>query len=86
MNHPININKCKSGIKNLDITGKIVVIAESAFKEGGFLPLEDRRFKAESGFGCRPELRGQAVFGHFICDKKEVRVSRYDIEGLAEYE
>jgi hypothetical protein len=79
--HPININAVKSGIEGMDISGKMVVVGESVFSK----PPKDRRFIPNGGFGCFPNMRGTAVYGKLLHNNEETRVSRYDIEGIAEH-
>lgn len=43
-------------------------------------------FKAENGFGCSPDARGNAVFGKTLFDNSEVRYERYDIAGIIDPE
>jgi len=59
------------------LAGKVVILREDYFKpEYRHI---DRRFKCSGGFGCDPNLAGTAVFGTFLADGEEARVSRGDI-------
>jgi hypothetical protein len=76
-----NINEISGPITDVNLTGKVVVVKKDFFNEQ--YAEGDRRFLAESGFGCNPSLMGKAVFGHFLDDGEKTRIERYDIEGLA---
>jgi hypothetical protein len=69
-------------IMGVDLKGKTVLVRKSFFKPE--YQDKDRRFKCEGGFGCHPDKIGTAVFGIFLLDGEEARISRGDIEGVVE--
>ena len=71
-------------INGINIEGKMVVLRTTFFKKElrDTLTDVDRLFVAEGGFGCDPNCGGTAVFGYFVKDGENCRISRGDIEGL----
>ena len=67
--------------EQLDYTGKVVVVTPRYFKEKYLTP-DDQLFLATSGFGCRPNARGQKVFGKFLKDGDSTHYQRSDIIGI----
>lgn len=65
----------------LDYTGKVVVVTPRYFKEKYLTP-DDQLFLATGGFGCRPNARGQKVFGEFLKDGDSTHYQRSDIIGI----
>lgn len=59
-----------------DLTGKVVVLSAEHYKGDR----EARRFRCDTGFGCKPHAHGNAVFGQFMSDGERCRVERYEIE------
>lgn len=70
---------------NIDITDKVVVIAEQHMAEG-YENLANRLFKAEGGFGCDPQTMGNAVVGTYLVDGEKARREGWQIERLADEE
>lgn len=66
----------------IDLTGKTVLILKSSLKpewrEG------DRRFKVSGGFGAKPHTMGKALFGTFLVDGEEARMSGWDVESVVD--
>jgi hypothetical protein len=66
----------------IDLTGKTVLIRKEVlneeFREG------DRRFKVSGGFGAKPYTSGTALFGTWLVDGEECRMSGMDVEAVVE--
>ena len=62
----------------VDLTGKVVVLSDKHYQGD----LESRRFRCESGFGCRPFTSGNAIFGEFLADGQRARVERWQVESV----
>ncbi|WP_409969152.1 DUF3849 domain-containing protein [Bengtsoniella intestinalis] len=67
-----------------DFTDKVVVLSASALK-ANYLAPEHQLWLAESGFGCRPDTMGNAVFATCLATGDKTRLERYQLVGtLAE--
>lgn len=69
-------------IVGIDLKGKTVIVRKGYFKPE--YQDKDRRFRCEGGFGCNPEAMGTAVFGVFLLDDEQARISRGDVESVIE--
>ena len=64
-----------------DYTGKVLVLSPDALKESCWDP-HNQLWLGESGFGCAPHARGQAVFATCLGDGEEARWNRSDFAGV----
>lgn len=62
-------------------TGQYVVLRPGFLKEE-YRTIQNQVFYASCGFGCEPDKLGTAVFGSFLIDGEECRVSRCDVIGV----
>lgn len=74
---------CVNGGLNSDITGKVIIIKPET------LPPEyrtaDRQLQiANSGFGCCPNSRGNAVFCTNLYSGEKIRYEKHDVVGIAD--
>jgi hypothetical protein len=63
------------------LNGRTVILSSEHY----FGSEDDRRFRCNGGFGCRPKARGSAVLGEFIAGGSKgmaARVERYEIESV----
>lgn len=67
---------------NEELTGKVVVLRESRFKEE-YKALQFRVFEVSGGFGADSYTAGTALFGTFLVDGEQARMNGYDVERLA---
>jgi hypothetical protein len=67
---------------NEDLTDRYVVLKVGVLKPEFDTP-EGRVFHARGGFGCRSFTNGTAVFGEFVGDGEECRMSGYDFARFA---
>ena len=70
---------CQPG--HLDYTGKVLILRPDALKEECW-SLQNQLWYAETGFGCSPTSRGQAVFAVCLGDGEKARWSRADFLGV----
>lgn len=63
-----------------DFTGKVLVIKGSVLKDQFKRP-EEQLFFANGGFGCRPDSRGNKVYGEFLSDGEKTHFLRSDFFG-----
>ena len=77
----MNVNAVSKKTVGETLMNRVVVLKPEAF----YRPPEDRRFLCTGGFGCFPYCRGKAVFGKLLSTGVEGRISRYDVEGIAEH-
>ncbi len=61
----------------IDLKGKTVLLNKSNFKEG-----TDLRFKCEDGFGCSPRTNGTTIYGKWVSDNLQDKISGYDVESI----
>ena len=73
---------CVSG-DDLDYEGKVLVLSPDTLKESHWTP-RDQLWLGESGFGCSPHARGQAVYATCLGDGEETRWNRSDFTGVLE--
>ena len=70
---------CAAG--SLDYTGKVLILRPNVLKEECW-SAENQLWVGESGFGCSPTARGQAVFAVCLGDGEKARWSRADFLGV----
>lgn len=58
------------------------VLVKTEYLSPEYRASQHQIFKAENGFGCSPNARGNAVFGKTLFDNSKVRYERYEIEGI----
>ncbi len=63
-----------------DLAGKVVVLSAEHYKGDQ----EARRFRCDTGFGCKPHSHGNAVFGQFMSDGERCRIERWQVESVEE--
>ena len=73
---------CVSG-DDLDYDGKVLVLSPDTLKESHWTP-RDQLWYGESGFGCSPHARGQAVYATCLGDGEQTRWNRSDFTGVLE--
>jgi len=78
----LRVNDIKVGVHGQSLMDRVVVLKASAFHN----PPKDRRFLCTGGFGCYPVCSGKAIFGKMLTTGLEGRVTRYDVEGIAEHD
>ena len=66
---------------HLDYTGKVLILRPDVLKEE-FRSARSQLWVGESGFGCSPTARGQAVFATCLGDGEKARWSRSDFLGV----
>ena len=66
---------------SLDYTGKVLILRPNALKEE-FWSDRCQLWVGETGFGCSPTARGQAVFAVCLGDNEKARWSRSDFIGV----
>jgi hypothetical protein len=71
-----------SGITGVDLTNKVVRLRQSVFKPG--LDAAEHLFRCECGSGCNPTATGRDVFGMFVSDGEQARISRDDVEEVVD--
>lgn len=71
---------CVSG-DDLDYDGKVLVLSPDTLKESHWNP-RDQLWYGESGFGCSPHARGQAVYATCLGDGEQTRWNRSDFTGV----
>ena len=71
---------CVSG-DDLDYDGKVLVLSPDTLKESHWTP-RDQLWYGESGFGCSPHARGQAVYATCLGDGEQTRWNRSDFTGV----
>ena len=69
---------CEAG--DLDYTGRVLILRPDRLKEECLSP-QNQVWYGESGFGCSPTARGQAVFATCLGDGEKARWSRSDFIG-----
>lgn len=72
---------CAGDPFKLDYEGKVLVLSPGALRESYWSP-RDQLWLAQSGFGCSPTARGQAVYAVCLGDGEETRWNRYDFDGV----
>ena len=71
---------CTGDPSTLDYEGKVLVLSPGALRESHWSP-RDQLWLAESGFGCSPTARGQAVYAVCLGDGEKLRWDRSDFIG-----
>ena len=66
---------------HLDYTDKVLILRPNVLKEECWT-LQNQLWYAETGFGCSPNARGQAVFAVCLGDGEKARWSRSDFIGV----
>ena len=66
---------------SLDYTDKVLILRPNVLKEECWT-LQNQLWYAETGFGCSPNARGQAVFAVCLGDGEKARWSRSDFIGV----
>ena len=66
---------------SLDYTGKVLILRPDVLKKECW-SLQNQLWYAETGFGCSPNARGQAVFAVCLGDGEKARWSRSDFIGV----
>lgn len=74
--------KLNTDVSKADLEGRTVLLSEEHYRGDE----EARKFVCEDGFGLRPFLSGQAIFGRFVSDGTRARVERYQVAGVYEPE
>lgn len=69
-----------SNYLNKELTGKVVNLIPSHFKEG----IKDHRFMCEDGFGCNAFTNGTKIYGYWLEDNAKDCISGYDVLSLCE--
>ena len=64
-----------------DFTDKVVVLSAIDLK-ANYLAPEHQLWLAESGFGCRPDTMGNAVYATCLATGAQARLERYQITGV----
>jgi hypothetical protein len=64
---------------NIELEEKTIVLDPKKYKGD----VKERLFKCTDGFGCSPNTRGTAIYGIFLSDKSNARISGFDILRLA---
>ena len=72
---------CAGDPSKLDYEGKVLVLSPSALRENHWAP-RDQLWLAQSGFGCSPTARGQAVYAVCLGDGEKLRWDRHDFDGV----
>ena len=72
---------CAGDPLKLDYEGKVLVLSPDALRESHWNPRE-QLWLGQSGFGCSPNARGQAVYAVCLGDGEEFRWNRYDFSGV----
>lgn len=70
---------CEAG--SLDYTGKVLILRPNVLKEE-YWSAPNQLWYGESGFGCSPNARGQAVFAVCLGDGEKARWERSDFLGV----
>ena len=63
-----------------DLRGKVLVLSPDVLRESCWSP-ENQLWLAESGFGCRPDAAGRAVYATCLHDGEKARWNRPDFLG-----
>lgn len=71
---------CAGDRSELDYKGKVLILSPDTLRESYWDP-RSQLWLAESGFGCAPHARGQAVFATCLGDGEEARWNRSDFTG-----
>ena len=66
-------------IDGINLKDQHVVLSGEAYKGRTV----QRVFLCQHGSGCKPYLRGPAIFGEFVFDGEETRISQWDVLRLA---
>ena len=67
---------------NVDLKNRTVILKSNFFKEG--FDADEELFLCKAGFGCNPVLMGKAIYGQFLSDGEEAKISRDDVEFVLE--
>ena len=70
---------CRPG--HLDYTGKVLILRPDVLKEE-YRSARNQLWVGETGFGCSPTARGQAVFATCLWDGEKARWERADFLGV----
>ncbi|WP_313180786.1 DUF3849 domain-containing protein [Lacrimispora sp.] len=76
---------CEPDSKNLDYTGKVLVISLDILKES-YWSQQNQLWLATGGFGCHPDSSGRAVFSICLSDGENTRWNRSDFVGILKEE
>lgn len=68
------------GREAIDYEGKVVIVSPKFFSPKYNKP-EYQLFLAEAGFGCSPTAAGTKIFGKFLFDGEDTRITRSDVLG-----
>ena len=74
---------CENHNEPQNYKGKLLIIKPQVL-EPPFRQKEAQYFFAQNGFGCDPDSLGTAVFGHFLANGQNARLSRSDFIGIAD--
>ena len=72
---------CEPDSRELDYTGKILVLSTDTLREACWSP-QNQLWLAESGFGCSPTARGRSVLCVCLGDGEQTRWNRNDFIGV----
>lgn len=67
--------------EELDYEGRVLIFSPEKLSEDHLKP-EEQLFIAEGGFGCRPNARGNKIFGEFLSDGEKCYITRQDVSGV----
>lgn len=72
---------CTGSCYDQDFEGKVLVMSPDTLKESCWDP-RNQLWLGESGFGCDPDARGQAVYATCLWDGEQTRWNRSDFVGV----
>ena len=72
---------CAGDPFKLNYEGKVLVLSPGTLRESHWNPRE-QLWLGQSGFGCSPDARGQAVYAVCLGDGEETRWNRCDFTGV----
>ncbi len=81
--HPFTMEHCIPHGMAENLSGKVVIISPKTLRPE-YATTDCQLLLAKHGNGCRPDARGQAVFGTNLGNGKTERWERYDLLGVAD--
>ncbi|MDL2272994.1 hypothetical protein LJC34_00320 [Oscillospiraceae bacterium OttesenSCG-928-G22] len=81
MNDIFDYSHCKPDSGSIPYEGEVLVLRASVLREQ-FRTAPNQLWLAESGFGCKPNASGRAVYAICLADGEKSRWNRADFIGI----